>query len=61
MYLKEDDESVRKIHVKLIDMYYEIDRYNCKYEEIEGLCNTKYKIIRKKIKPATVPLPIGSE
>ena len=33
MYLKEDDESVRKIHVKLIDMYYKIDSYNCKYEE----------------------------
>ena len=27
VYLKEDDESVRKIHVNLIDMYYEIDSY----------------------------------
>ena len=41
VYLKEDDESVRKIHVNSIDMYYEIDRYNCKYEELESLCNTK--------------------
>ena len=32
MYLKEDDVSVRKIHVNSIDMYYEIDTYNCKYE-----------------------------
>ena len=61
MYLKEDDESVRKIHVNSIDMYYEIDKYNCKYEEVECLCNTKYKTIDKKIKPAAVPLPIGSE
>ena len=61
MYLKEDDENVRKIHVNSIDMYYEIDRYNCKYEEVESLCNTKYKTIDKKVKPAVVPLPIGSE
>ena len=33
MYLKEDDESVRKIYANSIDMYYEIDSYNCKYEK----------------------------
>ena len=29
MYLKEDDESFRKILVNSINMYYEIDTYNC--------------------------------
>ena len=58
MYLKEDDESVRKIHVNSIYMYYEIDSYN---EEVESLVNTKYKTIDKKIKPVAVPLTIGSD
>ena len=43
VYLKEDDDSIRKIHVNSIDMYYEIDSYNCKYEEVESLCNTNTK------------------
>ena len=60
-YLEEECDGIRKIPVNSIDMYYEIDKYNRQYEEIEVLCNTKYKTVDKKIKPAAVPLPIGSE